>query len=324
MNKNVKRFFIVACLVVLCSVLTVKEMAYAHIVHKDNAFEDIEFSPYQDDIVVATKLGYILVDHKERFFKPSDLLLRSDLAYWAAVLHRYSENDNKEYAQQEAIANGLLSTLEGYATFNDINHALFAGTLEESSDNTVSREDFARLIVKNEALLLNVVQPLLNFKRASADSIEVKQNSEIMHGYQFLMTENNTQIVYEFAAHPYIVGGPSDASLWEKRQASKIWYSENEQGTRLIELIDFREVSKEETIIKDSMEVSKVENQDEQIVNSNELSLDTLDTATLEAAIQDKNSASGHNKTGVLYAIGIVVVIIVILFILAMWKRFKR
>ncbi|THF75760.1 hypothetical protein [Cohnella fermenti] len=104
--------------------------AEAHVMTSANVYTDISLSAAKEEIVLLTGMNIIVYSHDDTLFRPQEKLSRSELAAWAAVFSgRAAAGDAPEQAAQAALSAGLAQSLDGNATYEDVNLAFFGGAL---------------------------------------------------------------------------------------------------------------------------------------------------------------------------------------------------
>ncbi len=103
--------------------------AAAHIKNEASQFPDIEYSDARFDIVLLVGAGII---PETPVFEPGALFTRVDLATWAALawdLGAGGETPDTDALATAALQQGLTSSIDGQATYEEINKVFFRGQL---------------------------------------------------------------------------------------------------------------------------------------------------------------------------------------------------
>jgi len=112
--------------ILLMLVLLMPSAASAHIVNDQNLYEDIEYSTAKTEIVYLNGLGILVPDHGNALFSPKDKLQRVDLAYLTGRFHKAAaSNASPDEVAAAAVEKGYVPSLEGNATYGDVNQAFF-------------------------------------------------------------------------------------------------------------------------------------------------------------------------------------------------------
>lgn len=216
--------------------------ASAHIVHPGNAFSDIGLSAYKDEIVYVSRLGLIAGEESGDVFRPGEPLRRADLAHWAAAFYGLAEAEDAEAAGQAALTGGLVDTLEGNATYGDINRAVFRGqlTLENGAypaDREATREQYAAFVVAFASTQVEGkrLEEHAGLAAGPAGIVRAESDPDAAFGYK-LTIDGRT---WTLSPHPRIVHAPGDPELWDGLQLAASWISSGEEGA-VLELLDFR------------------------------------------------------------------------------------
>ena len=220
--------------------------ASAHIVHPGNAFSDIGLSAYKDEIVYASRLGLIAGEESGDVFRPGEPLRRADLAHWAAAFNGLAEADDAEAAGQAALTGGLVDTLEGNATYGDINRAVFRGrlTLENGgtypADREATREQYAAFVVAFASTQVDGkrLEERAGLAAGPAGIVKAESDPDAAFGYKLTIGGR----AWTLSPHPRIVHAPGDPALWDGLQLAASWISDDGEGAGL-ELLDFRDDS---------------------------------------------------------------------------------
>lgn len=233
----------IVALAVIAMLMLRPPAASAHIVYAGNAFADIGLSEYREEIVYASRLGLIASEEGGDVFRPADPLLRADLAQWAAAFYGLAAADDPEGAGKAALDAGLVASLEGQATYGDIDRAVFRGglTLEDGAypaDRAVTREQYAAFVVKFAATQVEGkrLEEHAGLAAGPAGVVQVRTNADAAYGYEFLIDGK----VWTLGGHPRIVHAPGDPALWDGRELAASWIAAGAADAAL-ELLDFKD-----------------------------------------------------------------------------------
>jgi len=204
-------------LVQITCLLFFSASASAHIKNEATQFPDIEFSDARFDIVVLVGAGII---PETPVFEPDKPLAMGELASWAALaegLGRGGETPDVEALAVAARDNGLVDTLEGDATLDDINRLFFGGQLQ--------LDDGARTPTKAEAATLIAAQlggdagaGLLEkrgLRPGATGEITAIGTEEGHHGSAYVLTVGGIALAMD--EHGRVANGPTDLLQWQGR-----------------------------------------------------------------------------------------------------------
>lgn len=119
----------------------------AHITNEKNLYEDIATSEAAEEILYLRSMNAIAAEEGVNLFRPNEVLTREDLAVWAINFNLQNSIDhhgtNGTHSPEEAVDKGLIDTIQGNATFEDVNKVFFNKTLRIASNKEITREEFA-------------------------------------------------------------------------------------------------------------------------------------------------------------------------------------
>jgi hypothetical protein len=206
---------------ILAALLLVASGASAHIKNEATQFPDIEFSDARFDIVVLVGAGII---PETPVFEPDKALTKRELATWVALaegLGRGGENPDTQALADAAIEQGAIDSLDGEATFADVNTVFFGGQL--------TLDDGAVVPTKAEAASLIAAQlgsesgAALLEKRGLAigpsGRIAEVAVREGHHGTAYVMTVGDRPLPMD--EHGRVANGPTDLLQWEGRDVRR-------------------------------------------------------------------------------------------------------
>lgn len=203
-------------------VLVANTRAWAHIKNEESQFPDIEGSPYAADIVMLVGLDLI---PQTPVFEPDRPLTFENLAVWAALAHNLGEGgENPDTVQlaQAALVQGLVPSLDGEATYADLNKAIFDGVLslpEEQLTAVPTRAEAAGFIAQHVTAdlgdrggtLLSRLEAELG-PTGTVTKVEVKTEGD--QSVTFFTIGDTTLPV---DPHGRVAFGPTDLIQWEGR-----------------------------------------------------------------------------------------------------------
>lgn len=196
--------------------------AFAHIKNDASQFPDIEFSDARYDIVILVGAGII---PETPVFEPDSPLMLNDLAVWAALYNNLGEGGetpDTEALAKAALEQGLVTSLEGPASYTDINNIFFGGKLTIDPAATAPTKAEAavfiaeRLAAPEGAAMLEKrgLQPGLT---GEISQVESRTNPDGGSSY-FITLAGTTMPMY---SHGRVANGPTDLLQWKGRQVRR-------------------------------------------------------------------------------------------------------
>lgn len=203
----------------LLLVIGVFEPVMAHIKTDGSQFPDIKSSDARFDIVVLVGAGII---PETSTFEPKKKLSRTDLAAWGALQAKLVEpgegKPDINALAKAALDKGLVKSLEGDATYAEINTLFFQGKYDAANADVVpTRADAARyiaagLVAPAGASLLEKCGWMVGPTGAVA-KVETKTNAD--GGESYLITIGD--MTMPMFTHGRVGNGPSDLAKWPNR-----------------------------------------------------------------------------------------------------------
>jgi hypothetical protein len=201
--------------------------AAAHIKNEASQFPDIEFSDARFDIVLLVGAGII---PETPVFEPDTLLSRNDLASWAALAESLGvggETPDTEKLAAAALERGLIESLDGQATYADINKAFFRGQLTPDEPAAVpSKGEAASFIAMHlntpagEALLAR--RGVRMGPAGYTAQVELQQNPDGHNTYMITIGDTSLPMY----AHGRVANGPTDLIQWDGRTVRRSFIRE--------------------------------------------------------------------------------------------------
>ncbi|MDQ0273722.1 hypothetical protein [Cytobacillus purgationiresistens] len=234
----------------------------AHITNEKSLYEDISISEAKEEIMYLRAMNVITAEDGVNLYRPTEMLTREVLATWA--LNFNSHNNVSQHSSdhttspEEAIEYGLMDTLEGNATFNDINKAFFNETLSISSNKEITREEFALFMGEHWS---DKVDEKDLFDRSGLSSgpkglIEDVLRSDNKDELSKVLMNGEE---YHLSLHPKIVNGPTDEELFIGLTVTDSYTRVNENGTIVLDLIKMEEEeSRNESVAEEAATHSKI------------------------------------------------------------------
>ena len=209
--------------------MVVPSLVSAHVVNKENVYDDIQYSEAAEDIVLLSGIGIIDYEHGDSLFRPQDRLTRGELIGWAASFLSQS-NQDKDLVKGE-FESGLISSLEGNATYEDVGNAFFKGKLHlDEPDAEMTREGFVKFMAGNleveidgETLLEQA--GLLPGPTGEVSSVKADED------YTYRLKLGNKE--YLLDTHPRVLNGVVDPVLWEGKMIEESWLFQTKDGKAL-------------------------------------------------------------------------------------------
>lgn len=194
----------------------------AHIKNDASQFPDIEFSDARYDIVILVGAGIL---PETPVFEPDAPLTLSELAVWAALYNNLGEGGetpDTEALAKVALENGLVSSLEGPATYSDINTIFFQGALTiDPAATPPTKADAAVFIAEKlsapEGAAMLEKRGLQPGPTGAVASVESRANPDGGSSY-FITVGDTTMPMY---SHGRVANGPTDLLQWKGRQVRK-------------------------------------------------------------------------------------------------------
>jgi hypothetical protein len=220
MNFRQRKFFKQSVALILGGLLTFGS-ALGHIKNEATQFPDIEFSDARFDIVVLVGAGII---PQTPVFEPDKTLSNADLAAWAALaegLGRGGENPDTAALAAAALEQGLVTSLDGDASFADLNRLFFASTLEvEDGERAPSKGEAASFIATSLAsdagIALLAKRDLVAGNGGDVTEVAIEKGH---HGNAYIMTVGGTKL--QMDEHGRVANGPIDLLQWEGRSVRR-------------------------------------------------------------------------------------------------------
>lgn len=214
-NQRMQSLLLSACLA--ASPLLLTAVAEAHIKNEASQFPDIEYSDARFDIVMLVGAGVI---PETPVFEPDKWLSRRELATWVALargLKPGGETPDTDDLAQAAIDAGLVGSLEGDATFSELNDAFLGGEAEvadaEATPTKAEAAGFIAAHLDTEAGLALLERR--NLSHGDTGTVGRVETQKGHHGSVYLMTVGDT--TQPMAEHGRVANGPTDLLQWEGR-----------------------------------------------------------------------------------------------------------
>lgn len=211
--------------------------AFAHIKNEASQFPDIEFSAARYDIVVLVGAGII---PQTPVFEPDSPLSRHDLAAWVALargLGTGGETPDVDALADAALEQGAVESLDGDATYADLNALFFGGSLSvDEPGRTPTRGEAASFIAEQlptEAGLALLESLDLQIGATGAVT-SVRTEGGEGHGASYVITVGGTDL--PMYAHGRVANGPVDLLQWNGREIRRSFVRDAGDGPMWIYL----------------------------------------------------------------------------------------
>lgn len=222
----------------------------AHIVNEQNLYDDLQYSKARAQIVYMSGFGIIPYDHHgSMLFSPQDKLTREDLALWAGTYMGVAEKEaTHDDILAAAVKKGLVSSLQGNATYADVNQAYFQGkaSLPEAGKE-LTREEFALFMSEHVGDSIDgktlydqggfIPGPTGKVEKVTAHE-EKDASGSAVKVYSLKLGESE----YVLSAHPRILQASVDPAEWEGKQIQEAWLVTVE-GKQQLQLIQFEQAA---------------------------------------------------------------------------------
>jgi hypothetical protein len=211
-----------SCYVLIVSVF-ISSGTFAHIKNEASQFPDIEFSDARFEIVLLVGAGII---PETPVFEPDINLSRTDLASWGALawgLGEGGETPDIRALARIALESGIIDTLEGDASFLDINNVIFKGQLTPEQATAVpTKAEAASYIAANlttgldgETLLQK--RDMRGGPEGEVTAVESRMNPNGGSSYYISLAGQT----YPLYTHGRVANGPTDLIQWQGRNVTR-------------------------------------------------------------------------------------------------------
>lgn len=211
----------------------------AHITNEKTLYEDIAFSDAFEEIMHLRAMNAISAEEGVNLYRPKDLLKREVLAEWALnfTMQKDTHNEgNKEgVSPEKSVEEGLIDTIQGNATLDDVNKAFFNGTLSISDDKEITREEFALFMGEHFATKVDGKDffersGLSKGPSGTVDTVIPSKGSRSS-------TLSIDRKEYSLSDHPKILNGPSDEESLKGLNITDSYVRKDEQGKEVLDLV---------------------------------------------------------------------------------------
>ena len=203
------------------------DIAVAHIKNEASQFPDIEFSDARFDIVLLVGAGII---PETPVFEPDALFTRVDLATWAALAGELGvggETPDTDALATAALEQGLVTSIDGQATVEDINSIFFRGELTPDRPAAILTKGEAASYIATHLTSFagEVLLAGRGVRKGPAGyvaRVELKRNPD--GGNTYMITIGDTSL--PMYAHGRVANGPTDLVQWDGRTVRRSFIRE--------------------------------------------------------------------------------------------------
>lgn len=201
--------------------------AVAHIKNEATQFPDIEFADARFDIVMLVGAGIV---PETPVFEPDAPFTRADLAVWAALaadLGTGGETPDTDALGKAALEQGLLDSVEGQATYEEINDVFFDGQLTPDQPAAKpTRGEAATFIASHldtpAGIALLARRGIRPGPAGQPARVELRRNPD--GGNTYMITVGDTSL--PMFAHGRVANGPTDLVQWDGRTVRRSFIRE--------------------------------------------------------------------------------------------------
>ena len=206
--------------------------AFAHVINETNLLEDLSITEAAQEVVLLSALGVIPSQDMEQTFRPLDTLTAWDLAGWIGYYNRLEGKTLNELSKA-AVEEGLISTIEGNATYSLVNEAFFLGELQlENPNEQLTHDEFAKFVAahvhkKVNGLSLMDKAGFMSGPTGVIERVERKTKKtpkgENVNVYQLTIDGK----LFELGLHPRAITDSVDPLVWQGQHIAESWYGSN-------------------------------------------------------------------------------------------------
>lgn len=212
------------------------------ITNEKTLYDDLEFTTVQKEVVFLRALG-VLSGEDTNVFRPQDQLTKEDLAFFSSRFHHYAgHGESKETAIDLALENKLVDSIEGNATYADVNNAYFEGRASvEHPESELTREEF---VVFMAQFLTETIdgKTLFGMKEwelgptgiIEAVGYEIIDDEEEAYKEYTITIEGET---FPVSDHGRVYQGPIDLSAWEGKRVEESWLTNTDDGKKQLSIL---------------------------------------------------------------------------------------
>jgi hypothetical protein len=235
-------------LFMIALVLLLPSAASAHVVNDQTIYEDIQYSAVKEQIVILSGLGVIASEHGASLFRPNEKLTRMELALWAGTFLKLTDADAAaQDITKAAWDKGIITSLQGNATYQDANQAYFQGQAKAAQpDAEMTREAFISFMA---SYLDQKINGKTLYERAGCSPgasglIEAVTQQEVKDAKGsvskvYILQINGKKLV--LGAHPKIIHASVDPAQWKGKNIVSSWLMKAEGADEQVQLITFEQ-----------------------------------------------------------------------------------
>ena len=197
-------------------------LVIAHTDNETSLFPDISDHESRYDILLLAAMGIIPESEK---FQPDDVLPRRELAVWGVLAARQGvmiETDKAKLAEL-AVRQNIIDSLEGSASYDDINDVLFRGGLapEQAGANPTKAEAVSFIVDNLEREIdggsLMTKLGMRTGPVGKVEKVESKLNPDGSNTFYITIAG----ITNPFYSHGKVANGPVDMGQWQDREIAR-------------------------------------------------------------------------------------------------------
>lgn len=211
---------------------------FAHISNEKNIYDDIQYSKVQEQIVILRTLGVLAAPAGVNLFNSQAKLTRAELAYYIATFDNLADDTaKKDVFQKAAVQKKLIISLEGNATYQDVNNAFFGGKAPMTNgSNELTHEDYVNYLGQflTKKVDGKTLYDLAGATPGPAGVInDVKIIKDVKEDQYFIKINGSN---YKMHPHSKVLNGPVDLTSWIGKKVDKSIFVTHD-GQKVIGLI---------------------------------------------------------------------------------------
>jgi hypothetical protein len=248
----------------------------AHVSNEKTIYDDIEFSEAKEEIVYLRGLNVIAHERGANLFKPQEKLTKQELAFWVATYKKLGGHDaSKEDLQKAAVDQALIDSLDGNATYKDVNKAYFDGKAPlENADAELTKEDFAQYmgIFLTEKVDGKTLFDMAGYEPGPSgvvEKVEFETEGEGDSAYKVFRYTIGGR-VYQLSQHPKILNGPVDLGVWEGKEIEESWLASGHGEEKVVQIVKVKEAQFSDVELGDTQTTGETKQPDNQVKEEKE------------------------------------------------------
>jgi len=210
--------------VIAASFIAFTTTSYAHITNENTIYEDVEYSQAKEQLVALRSINAIGYESGANVFEPQKKLTKLDLAFHVSTFYALGGDEEestltKEQTAQLAVDKGYVDSLEGNATYQDVNKAYFDGKIDlKEEKKELTKEEFVFFLTYDLKDLLTKAH-VTEGPTGTVDSVKVAGEEEIT----FVVDGKS----YAFYGHGKVINGPVDLTQWKGKKIGESYLKDN-------------------------------------------------------------------------------------------------